>query len=286
MNPAFFPRILLLLTLALLSACATVVDNATSQLTDQLGTAILNQNDPETVRDGAPAFLLVLDSLAAGDSKNPELLATTAELYAAYGTLFVTEPERSARLTERAFDYGQQALCASNGATCGAQDLRYQEFLDTLDQLTKADAPALYSYSLAWLAQIQSNAGDMSALSKLPRAKAALERVATLDPDFRSADVARYLGVVATIRPPALGGDFPAGKAYFERALELSGGKDLSVPVDYARYYARTLYDRELHDQLLKAALAADPVAPGLTLMNTLAQRNARELLDGADDHF
>ncbi len=156
----------------------------------------------------------------------------------------------------------------------------------TLDELTPDDAPALYSYSLAWLAQIRSNAGDMSSLSKLPRAKAALERVATLDPDFRSADVARYLGIVATIRPPALGGDFPAGKAYFERALELSDGKDLSVPVDYARYYARTLYDRELHDQLLTKVLAADPVAPKLTLMNTLAQRDARELLDSADDHF
>lgn len=56
--------------------------------------------------------------------------------------------------------------------------------------------------------------------------------------------------------------------------------------MDYARYYARTLYDRELHDQLLTKVLAADPVAPKLTLMNTLAQRDARELLDSADDHF
>ena len=39
------------------------------------------------------------------------------------------------------------------------------------------------------------------------------------------------------------------------RALEVSGDRDLSIKVDYARYYARTLYDRELHDRLLQEVL-------------------------------
>ena len=64
------------------------------------------------------------------------------------------------------------------------------------------------------------------------------------------------------------------------------GGRDLSAKVDYARYYARTLYDRELHDRLLGEVLAADPVQEGFTLFNTLAQQTAQELLDSADDYF
>ena len=56
--------------------------------------------------------------------------------------------------------------------------------------------------------------------------------------------------------------------------------------VDFARYYARTLYDRELHDQVLTEVLAADPVQPGYTLFNTLAQDEAQALLDSADDYF
>ena len=81
------------------------------------------------------------------------------------------------------------------------------------------------------------------------------------------------------------------GKAYadfgdYERAIEASGGKDLSIKVDYAKYYARTLYERELHDQLLEEVLAADPVQPGFTLFNTLAQNEALELLESADDYF
>ena len=57
-----------------------------------------------------------------------------------------------------------------------------------------------------------------------------------------------YLGILNTLRPPALGGNPEKGRLYFEKALELTGGRDLSVLVEYARGYARLVYDRELHD--------------------------------------
>jgi hypothetical protein len=68
--------------------------------------------------------------------------------------------------------------------------------------------------------------------------------------------------------------------------MYLSHGRDLSISVDYARYYARTLYDRELHDQLLKNVMSAEPDQEGYTLFNTLAQREAQALLDAADEYF
>ena len=77
-----------------------------------------------------------------------------------------------------------------------------------------------------------------------------------------------------------------AGLAHFERAMSLSGGYNLSIMVDFAKYYARTLYDRDLHDQLLNEVLAADPVYTGYTLFNTLAQDEAKDLLASADDYF
>ena len=120
----------------------------------------------------------------------------------------------------------------------------------------------------------------------MPRITAALKRVQELDSNYQSVQVEHYLAVLNTIRPPALGGNFEAGKAHYERALELSEGKDLSIAVDYARYYARTLYDRDLHDELLTGVIAAEPMQDGYTLFNILAQRDARELLDTADDYF
>ena len=52
------------------------------------------------------------------------------------------------------------------------------------------------------------------------------------------------------------------------------------------RGYARLLYERDLHDRLLNEVLEADPVVPGYTLTNTLAQRDAEVLLQSADAYF
>ena len=95
-----------------------------------------------------------------------------------------------------------------------------------------------------------------------------------------------YLGILNTLIPPALGGDPEKGREHFERAIEISGGTDLSAKVEYANGYARLLYERELHDRLLNEVLAADPNVPGATLPNVLAQEQAAELLASADDYF
>ena len=56
--------------------------------------------------------------------------------------------------------------------------------------------------------------------------------------------------------------------------------------MEYAHTYARLMFDRPLHDRLLKEVMAADPAVPGYTLNNVLAQQQARQLLNSADDYF
>jgi hypothetical protein len=92
--------------------------------------------------------------------------------------------------------------------------------------------------------------------------------------------------VLESLSPAAAGGRPEAARAYFERALQMSGGRNLMAKVLYAERYARAQFDRELHDRLLKEVLAADPQEPGLTLTNTLAQQRATQLLAGADQYF
>jgi hypothetical protein len=272
--------------LALLPGCATVVATAGSGVAGNLNTAILNQDDPELVRDGAPAYLLMLDSFVAGAPDNAAALSAAAELYSAYGVVFVDDPVRARKLTTRAQAYGRRALCATNRGVCGIWNETFDGFVVRLQEIREKDVPALYTLALSWFAYIQAHSDDYAALARLPLAEAALLRVKELDPTYREARVEHLLGVLNTVRPPALGGDFDAGQAHFRRAIEASGGLDLSAKVDYARYYARTLYDRELHDRLLGEVLAADPVQEGFTLFNTLAQQTAQELLDSADDYF
>ena len=228
----------------------------------------------------------MLDSFVAGAPDNVAALSAAAELYAAYGVVFTDNPVRARKLTTRGRSYGRRALCSAKEDICGFWNETYEGFVIRLKEVGEKEIQALYTFSLSWIAYIQAHADDFAALAKLPHAQAALQRVQEIDPGFREADIERFLAVLDTIRPPALGGDFESGKRHYERALQVSGGRDLSIKVDYARYYARTLYERELHDQLLNEVLAADPVQPGYTLFNTLAQDEAIELLESADEYF
>ena len=285
-RPGLAWPLLLLATSILLSGCSALMSRATGGLASNLSAAILNQDDPETVRDGVPAYLLMLDSFVAGAPEDVAMLSAAAELYAAYGVVFVDDPERAKRLTRRSWDYGQRALCNANANTCGMANLHLQDMQPILDTVDQRNSAPLYTFGLSWLAYIQTHSDEADALARLPQAAAVMLRTRELDPDYRPGQVEMYLAVLNTIRPPALGGDFTAGRAHYERAIELTSGRDLSVRVKFARYYARPLYDRKLHDQVLQQVLMADPVEPSLTLTNTLAQREARILLNNADEYF
>jgi hypothetical protein len=113
-----------------------------------------------------------------------------------------------------------------------------------------------------------------------------MNRVMELDESHDDGGVHVYLGILNALRPPALGGQPDVAKAHFERAIELSNGADLSAKVEYARRYGRMMFDQELHDRLLDEVIAAPAEAPGRTLLNVLAKRDAAVLLASSADYF
>ena len=255
-------------------------------MADNLSAAVLNQDDPETVRDGAPAYLLLLDSFLEQNPDDVALLGAAARLYASYGTVFADDAERARRLTDRARRYASRAICGAFPPACGWPGMRYRGFEATLPELRPRHAEAVYSYAFASLAWMRAHADDWNALAELPQMEALLRRYLEIGDAETQATAYTWLGILATLRPPALGGEPEKGRALFERAIELSGGRDLTVKVEFAKGYARMLYDRELHDRLLEEVLAADPEVPGHTLTNVLARREAEQLLAEADDYF
>jgi hypothetical protein len=144
----------------------------------------------------------------------------------------------------------------------------------------------LYALAAAWAGRIQANSDDWKAIADIPKVQALLDRVVAIAPGHAQGEPYMYLGVLATLRPASLGGKPEEGKADFEKALALSGGRNQMVRVLYAQHYARLVFDQELHDRLLDEVLATDPHAPGLTLINTLAQQRARRLLESGKDFF
>ena len=270
----------------LCTGCASLMSSAASGLADNLSAAVLNQDDPETVKDGAPAYLLLLDSFLEGSPDDPRLLASAATLYATYGTVFADDPERAARLTARALSYSSTAMCESYAPSCEWDGMRFEDYEQTLGGLGSRQADVVYAHGLASLAYIRAHSADYAAIAKLPYSEALFERYLDINDGSDDGTIYTYLGILNTLIPPALGGDPEKGRSYFERAIDISGGTDLSAKVEFANGYARLLYERELHDQLLNEVLASDPYVPGATLLNVLAQQQAEDLLASADDYF
>ena len=269
-----------------LAGCAGMMSSATGRLASDLSDAILEQNDPETVEAGTPAYLLLIDGLIRDNPKSEELLLSGAKLYGAFAGVFVKDTERAQRLTSKSHDYAERALCRHRTALCGLGKRPYDNYLAALTGLSKDDVPVLYTFASTWAGWIQTNSSDWNAVADLAKVRAGMERVVELDEAYEHGSAHLYLGVLTTLLPPALGGKPEEGRSHFERAMVLSQGRDLMVKVEYARRYARLVFDRPLHDRLLNEVLQAPVSAPGLTLSNTLAQRAARELLKSADSYY
>ncbi len=286
MNTVRHFRFAFLLAACALCACANVVRKATNQFAENLTNAILDSNDPGTVRDGVPAYLLLVDGIIEGDPENAGALLAAAKLYGAYAGGFVDDSARAQRLADRAHGYARRALCLREKELCTALDAPFDRFSVALEQANPKNVDVLYGFASAWAGKIQVNSGDWNAIADLPRLQSLLLRVASIDAHYDSGGAYLYLGVINSIRPASLGGKPEEGKAYFEKALELSTGKNQMVRVLYAQFYARLVFDQALHDRLLNEVLAADPVAPKLTLVNTLAKGKAKALLESGKDYF
>lgn len=275
----------LLLTILPLLAAVACAPLSTQRLADNLSASMLGQSDPEIVRAGAPAYLLLIDSLLQDRPDDPALLIAGARLYGAYADALVDDKERRMQLTQRAYDYAARALCRKEKRICAALQKPFLQFEASFPPAPEPSELGLwYTLATSWAGWIQARAGDWGAIAELPKVELLLERLTATDPGFEHGRAQLYLGVLRSLVPPSLGGKPELARAHFERAIAYSQGRDLIAKVEYARYYARMVFDQELHDRLLREVLAANPEQPGLTLSNVLAQRQARELL--ADGYF
>jgi len=269
-----------------LSGCASLISSATSGFTDNLSASILNQDDPETARAALPTFMVTIDSLLRSNPDDPDLLASGATLYASYGAIFADDEARASRLTSRARRYALKAMCERYAPACDWPDNNYDEFVATLDGIKLRNSEFLYTYGFASLAYLRAHSSDWNSLAELPQIEALFNHYLDISGDEVNGAVYTYMGILLTLRPPALGGEPEKAREYFEKAIAITDGRDLSAKVEFARGYAKLLYERELHDRLLNEVMATDPDYDGFTLSNVLAKEQAAALLAEADDYF
>lgn len=281
---------LLLMTLLLLSGCGQLISNAKQEFAEDISASILQHDEPETVKQALPSFLLLVDSMVHGDDTNIDLLISASKLYGSYASVFVEEEKRKHKLAQRAFVYAHRALClyvgSTNIAACDIGQSSYARFEQSLQKFKKEDVKVLFAFGSAWAGLIQANSSDWNAVAELPKARAVIERVLQLDETFSNGDVHLYMGVMQSLLPPAMGGKPEVAREHFEKALKISGRTNSMALLLYAEKYAKLVFDRELHDRLLKELMALKPERTPSKLIDAIAKARAQKLLADADDYF
>jgi len=279
---------LLLLTGIVLSvtSCGQFIADAKKEFAQDLSATILEYDDPETIKKGVPAYLILMSSMIKGDPENPDLLESGAQLYGAYASSFTdTEASRKA-LANRAFRYASRAMCIRDKSFCDIKTITYFEFEKRLDAVEEVQAESLFVFVSSWAGYIEANSADWNAIAELPKVKAGIQRVLEIDETVNNGNAHLYMAVMESLLPATLGGKPELAKKHFNRAIELSDESNLMAKVLYAEKYARMKFDRDLHDQLLHEVIESDSGSPDQILINTIAKQKAEKLLMDGDEYF
>ena len=269
-----------------LAGCSAIVAQQTSGLADALGTAIRANKDLETVKDGAPAYLLLMDAMVQQDPESPGLLLGAADLYSFYGGVFVDDPARAVLFANKALDFASRGSCLQDEIFCDWAKLDRDTFTARLAKVEPDHLATLNTVASVWVGWIQANSDDWNAIAQLNRVQQMIERVVALDPNYEQGTAQLYLGVMHTLLPPLQGGKPELGRTHFEAAIAASEGRNLLAKTYFAKFYARMVFEQELHHQLLTEVIEADFDDPQFNLMNELAKQEARILLADEADYF
>jgi tetratricopeptide (TPR) repeat protein len=221
-----------------------------------------------------------------GDPDNVELLISGSRLYGSYASVFVDDNARKQKLSDRSFEYATHAFCLRRPGLCNFRELSYYEFEQALTSINANEVDVLFALGSAWAGWVQAYSSDWNAVAELPRVKAVIQRVLELDETISNGDAHLYMAMMYSFLPPAMGGKPELAKEHFERAIAISKQTNLMAMLLYAQKYARLVFNKELHDRLLKQVIDAKVDVPDMKLINTIAKSRARELLAESNDYF
>ncbi|MCX5908191.1 MAG: TRAP transporter TatT component family protein [Deltaproteobacteria bacterium] len=279
----------LLLPFVFVTGCISsqqIVTGKAPALFRQVALSANRQSDVVLVRQGIPAYIMLIDGMAQSYPGNKDLLLALAQAYSAYAAVLEEdEQDRAAHLNEKAKRYALRALELTHPFkdTLGKP---LDVFQKTLEETGKKDAPTLFWVGNIWGSWIAGSEGA-EAMADLPWVEALIERVLQLDPGYYYGGAHLFKAILLSARPEQFGGNRKKAEEHFKKARAYGEGNFLMTDVYYAQYYARQTLDRDLFVSTLKRVLETPAdIEPDLTLANTLAQRKAKKLMSQVDELF
>jgi hypothetical protein len=260
---------------------------ATATLLEEVAKASSKQSDLRILREGTPAYLMLIDGMIQAWPDNDRLLMAGAQSYSSFASLFVEEHDKD--YANALYTRGKQYALRSLEMRGIKEPLQrpFDDFKEALNRLGRKDAPYLFWSATCWANWIRLNLDSMEAVSELPRVEWMMTRVLEVDEGFYYGGPHLFMGIWFASRPKMAGGDLQKAKQHFLKALDLGQGKFLMAYVYYAKYYARKMMDRELFVSTLQKVLETPAeTSPDLILANTVARKEAEELLSRVGEYF
>lgn len=264
------------------------------------GTTFASDDDPELVKAAVPFSLKLMESLLAESPKHQGLLFATASGFTQYAYAFVQQDadevesedlaratvlrERAKRLYLRARGYGLRGLDASHP---GFSEKLAADPRAAVQVARKPDVALLYWTAASWGAAISLSKDDPALLGEIPQMEALMDRALQLDESFNEGAIHNFLITYEMARQGAAGDPAARSRAHFDRAMELTQGRQAGPLVAYAEAVCVQKQDLKQFDELLKRALAIVPDEhPETRLVNLVMQRRARWLLAKREELF
>jgi hypothetical protein len=254
---------------------------------EEVARASSKQSDLRILREGMPAYLMLIDGMIQAWPDNDRLLIAGAQSYSSFASLFVEDQDKE--YANLLFERGRQYALRSLERRGFKDPLQrpFDDFKRGLKRLGKKDVPILFWTATCWANWIRLNLDSMEALSELPRVEEMMRRVLELDEGFHYGGAHLFMGIWYASRPKIAGGDLKKAQGHFLKALDLGQRKFLMAYVYYATYYARKIMDKELFTSTLQKVLETPAeTSPDLILLNTIAKRQAKELLSHVGEYF
>jgi predicted anti-sigma-YlaC factor YlaD len=266
------------------------------------GSLYESDDDIVLIGEALPFSLKLVEGLLAESPNHRGLLLSAARGFVLYSYAYVHYEaeqlarddvhraralrDRARRLYLRAVRYALRALAQAYPGF--AEQLSAQPHvavqrigMDAPDQ----DIPFLYWTAAALGLAISVSKQEPAMLARLPEVEALLDRALALQEDWNAGALHEF--TITWVAARGAQGDREELRRHYERALTLSQGRRASVYVAYAEAVAVPNQDRTAFMALLHKALAVDlDAAPAHRLLNLIAQRRARWLLEHMDELF
>jgi predicted anti-sigma-YlaC factor YlaD len=291
--------------IAALNSCSInrlAIRAVSDALTGEGGSDVFTgDEDPELVGEAIPFAIKLYETLLSSNPDHEGLILTTGSLFVMYANAFVQGPAQmrpSYEFLERqgALERAKKLYLRGAGILSGGLEKKYPGIGGAYDagtleaylaKMKKADVPLLYWLVGGTLSAYSLDPFDLDLGHKIPELTALINRAYELDPDFNKGAIDDFYVLFYSSVPEGMGGDKSRVDTHFRLALEKSKGLLAGPYVSYAQSVSIPAQDYDTFKKCLEAALAVNPGDdPSNRLVNILAQRKARYLLDNAPNYF